>query len=171
MLHLLDANVLITAHNLYYPIDGVPEFWEWIVHVAERGSLNIPLENFEEIRDGSKDEYKDLLFGSIQQEMVRSALLLAEEADERLVAQVINEGYATDLTDEEILQLGRDPFLIAYGLAAPADRCIVTTEVSKPRKPSEPSNSGCVQRDGCNLVRHVRNGTNARIRYEMEEIG
>ena len=27
MLYLLDANVLITAHNLYYPIDAVPEFW------------------------------------------------------------------------------------------------------------------------------------------------
>ena len=27
MLYLLDANVLITAHNLYYPIDSVPEFF------------------------------------------------------------------------------------------------------------------------------------------------
>jgi hypothetical protein len=134
MLRLLDANVLISAHNLYYPIDGIPEFWEWIVHVAERGSLKIPLENFEEIRDGSKDEYRDLLFGWIQQENVRSALLLAEQADERLVARVINEGYAPNLTEDEILQLGRDPFLIAYGLASPADRCVVTTEVSKPRK-------------------------------------
>lgn len=25
MLYLLDANVLITANNLYYPIDSVPE--------------------------------------------------------------------------------------------------------------------------------------------------
>lgn len=30
MLYLLDANELITAHNLYYPIDVVPEFWEWL---------------------------------------------------------------------------------------------------------------------------------------------
>ena len=65
---------------------------------------------------------------------MKSTLLLAEQANEGLVARVINEGYATDLTDDEILQLGRDPFLIAYGLASPADRCIVTTEVSKPRK-------------------------------------
>jgi hypothetical protein len=32
MLYLLDANVLITAHNTYYAIDQVPEFWEWIAH-------------------------------------------------------------------------------------------------------------------------------------------
>src|SRR5437899_3275639 len=26
MVYLLDANVLITAHHLYYPLDSVPEF-------------------------------------------------------------------------------------------------------------------------------------------------
>ena len=92
MLYLLDANVLITAHNLYYPIDGVPEFWEWIVHHAELGSLKIPLENFEEIKDGSKDGQKDLLFGWIRQAEVRSALVLDEQVDGRLVAAVIDEG-------------------------------------------------------------------------------
>ena len=134
MLYLLDANVPITASNLYYPIDAVPEFWEWILHLAERGSLKIPLENFEEIKDGSKDGHRDLLFGWIQQKQVRSALVLDEQVDAGLVALVINDGYAPDLTDDEILQIGRDPFLIAYGLAAPADRCVVTTEASKPRK-------------------------------------
>jgi len=27
MLYLLDANVVITAHNTYYGLDAVPEFW------------------------------------------------------------------------------------------------------------------------------------------------
>ena len=51
-----------------------------------------------------------------------------------MVQRVIAEGYANDLTDDELEQLGRDPFLIAYALAAPNDYCVVTTEVSKPRK-------------------------------------
>ncbi|WP_311740035.1 DUF4411 family protein [Bradyrhizobium sp. CB1015] len=38
------------------------------------------------------------------------------------------------MTDDEILQIGRDPFLIAYALASPAERCVVTTEVSSLRK-------------------------------------
>ena len=62
-----------------------------------------------------------------------AAILFDEEVDSALVARVINEGYAPDLTDDETVQIGRDPFLIAYALAAPADRCVVTTEVSKPR--------------------------------------
>jgi Domain of unknown function (DUF4411) len=131
---VLDANVLITAHNLYYPVDGVPEFWAWLAHKGKVGELKIPLELYEEVKDGSTDEEKDLLYAWIKQEEVKTALLLEEEVDPELVARVINEGYAPDLTDDEVVQIGRDPFLIAYALASPADRCVVTTEVSATRK-------------------------------------
>ena len=43
------------------------------------------------------------------------------------------EGYAPDLTDIEIEEIGRDPFLIAYALADPENRTVVTTERSRPR--------------------------------------
>jgi len=134
MLYLLDANVLITAHNRYYPIDTVPEFWSWLVHKGNAGDLTMPLENYEEVKEGGTDEEKDLLFGWIKQEEVKAAIIFDEKVDADLVACVINEGYATDLTEDEVLQIGRDPFLIAYALASPADRCVVTTEVSAPSK-------------------------------------
>jgi len=134
MLYLLDANVLITAHNLYYPVDSVPEFWAWLAHRGSNGDLKMPLENFEEVKDGSTDEERDLLFAWISAEENRNAILLDEEADQDLVSLVISEGYAPDLTDQEVIQIGRDPFLIAYALASPTDRCVVTTEVSSPRK-------------------------------------
>ncbi len=50
-----------------------------------------------------------------------------------LVQKVAAEGYAPDLTDDEIEQIGRDPFLVAYGLAA-KDRYVVTVETSAPKK-------------------------------------
>jgi len=43
-------------------------------------------------------------------------------------------GYAPDLKDDEVEQIGRDPFLVAYALAQPTSRCVVTVEVSKPKK-------------------------------------
>ena len=61
-------------------------------------------------------------------------LLLNEEADALFVSRVIDEGYAVDLTDDEVEKLGRDPFLIAYALPLLGDRCVVTTERSKPGK-------------------------------------
>lgn len=61
----------------------------------------------------------------------QTALVLNESIKSELVQRVVNDGYAKDLTDEEIEKLGRDPFLLAYGLAQ-QDRCVVTTEVPKP---------------------------------------
>ena len=46
MLYLLDANVIITAHNTYYPIDRVPEFWEWLQHRGQSDQVKIPIEEF-----------------------------------------------------------------------------------------------------------------------------
>src|SRR5215469_15480186 len=131
MLYLLDANILITAHNTYYPIDRVPEFWSWIQYQGTSGHVKIPREIFEEILAGGK--VGDMLLDWIDSDASRTALLFDEAVDPGLVRNVVNNGYAHDLTDDEIEKLGRDPFLIAYALAG-EDRCVVTTENSKPTK-------------------------------------
>ena len=131
MLYLLNANVLITANLTYYPLDQVPEFWGWIQHQAQSGNLKVPLEIMEEMVVGNDG---DPLVEWLKDTAVRKALVLAEGVDPALVQRVVSEGYAPDLTDQEVEQIGRDPFLVAYGLAHPTDRCVVTLEVSKPSK-------------------------------------
>jgi hypothetical protein len=79
MLYLLDANVLITASRLYYPIDQVPEFWSWLQHQAACGFAKIPLEVMEEIRAGRRDN--DLLMDWISQDENAGALLSEEAVD------------------------------------------------------------------------------------------
>ena len=133
MRYLADANVLITANNLYYPIDRVPEYWEWLAYMGSQGHVKMPFEIFEEVKDGPEDAEKDLLFAWLQEHANKKALLLDERVDSGLLQKVIAEGYAPDLTDDEVEQIGRDPFSIAYGLAA-EDRCVVTVETSAPKK-------------------------------------
>lgn len=130
MLHLFDANVLITASNTYYTLDGVPEFWEWVDHQATNGHIKIPVEMLEEILAGSKkdDPLLDWMKGH------KDVLRLEENVDAALVNRVVTEGYAPDLTDDELIEVGQDPFLIAYALAKPAERIVVTVEVSSPSK-------------------------------------
>ena len=86
------------------------------------------------MKDGGADEEKDLLFAWISGNGIREKLVFDAQSDPKVVADVINRGYAADLTDEEILALGRDPFLVAHALGSPRDRCVVTTEVSKPSR-------------------------------------
>ena len=129
MLYLLDANVLIDASRDYYPLERVPEFWEWLENAGENGNVKIPVEVYEEIRDG-----KDELANWAKQDQISTALLFQEEVDVSLVSYATDRGYASDLTDDEVVKIGRDPFLIAYALKNKESRCVVTTEVSKPKK-------------------------------------
>ena len=62
---------------------------------------------------------------------MKGALVLAEPTDLPRVQHVLAPGYAPDLTDVEIEEIGQDPFLIAAALGG-ADRIIVTREVSRP---------------------------------------
>ena len=131
VLYLLDASVLITAHNQYYPVDRLPEYWDWLAYMAQAGRVKLPIEIFEEIKEGPKE--KDLLFDWLQREEVKDWIVLSDEVDPDIVQGVIAKGYADDMTDYEVEQVGRDPFLIAHALAR-ADRCVVTVETSQPSK-------------------------------------
>jgi len=131
VLYLLDANILITAHNTYYDIARVPEFWEWLQHQGTSGRVKIPMEIFEEVLEGRKED--DELLDWVKNDINRAALLLEEVVRPELVRHAVSKGYSDDLTDDEIEKLGRDPFLLAYGLAD-GERCIVTTEISKPSR-------------------------------------
>lgn len=134
MLYLIDASMLITASNSYYPLDSVPEFWEWLLYQAQSGNVKMPLEIYEEIKEGPDDEVKDLLFAWIQTPEVKAALVLQEKVNDAFVARALVEGYAPDLTDDEIEVIGRDPFLAAYAMADPANRAVATSEVSATSK-------------------------------------
>jgi uncharacterized protein DUF4411 len=92
--------------------------------------VKIPLEVMEEVLAGRKDH--DPLLDWISRGGNTDALLLDEAVDAVLVQHVVSTGYAPDLTDQEVEKIGRDPFLIAYALSNPSERCIVTTEVSRP---------------------------------------
>ena len=128
MLYLLDANVLIDAHRDYYPLGRVPEFWDWLIDRATSEQVKIPIEMYEEILAGKDDRLTRWLKDN------RDAVLLDENAEANLVARVTEQGYARDLSEEEIERVGRDPFLIAYAFRDRARRTVVTTEVSRPRK-------------------------------------
>lgn len=129
MIYLLDANVLIDANRDYYAIERVPEFWDWLEHMASSGAVKVPAEILDEIKEGNDD-----LAAWCKSDSVAKAILLGEDVDLTLVQRVVAEGYAEDLTDVELVAVGRDPFLVAYAMIDPAQRVVVTTEAPRPRR-------------------------------------
>jgi hypothetical protein len=86
---------------------------------------------FRESLEGRKEG--DELLDWVKRDAIRKTLLFDEASNADLVRKVVREGYANDLTDDELEKIGRDPFLISHGLSD-GNRCIVTTEVSKLRE-------------------------------------
>ena len=127
MLYLLDANALIDANRDYYPIQRVPEFWDWLVYLGGQEQVKVPWEVYARVTDYN-DDLADWLKDN------RDTLLLSESVDLDLLNYVTSEGYADDLTDDETEKLNEDPFLIAYALADRERRCVVTTERSRPAR-------------------------------------
>ncbi len=82
---------------------------------------------YEELKAGS-----DNLADRAKTAETETVLKFDEEVDIDLVRWVTEEGYAPDLTDIEIVEIGRDLFLVAYGLVDPKNLVIVTTERSRP---------------------------------------
>ncbi len=128
MLYLLDANVLIDANRDYYPISRIPQFWDWLVHMGRLNRVKVPQEVYGKVTDAKKDAVAKWLKDN------KDAMLLSEDVNADMVDFVIKQGYADDLTDDEIEQLNEDPFLIAYALADRRQRCVVTTERSRPNR-------------------------------------
>ncbi|MFN3066608.1 DUF4411 family protein [Serratia sp. J2] len=129
-LYLLDANILIHAHDYYYPQKRVPEFWEWILFHATSGRLKMPREIIDEIKGGESDIHAKWVHHKIN----KTHIMLPEDFDAGILHQVVSDGYAEDLSDLEIEKIGKDPFLIAYAMKDIRNRVVVTNETPKPSK-------------------------------------
>jgi len=88
MMYLLDANVLIRADADFYPLDRIPQFWEWLIKRGDSGEMKIPLEIHAEIAVGAGH-----LSRWVRENDVKTALLLNEKPDSTLVRHVLNAGF------------------------------------------------------------------------------
>lgn len=154
--------MLIDANRDYYPIGRVDEYWAWLVFHGQEGNVKTPIDIYEEIKEG-----KDLLAAWSKEAATEAALKFDEEVDIDLVRKITDEGYAEDLTDIELEKVGRDPLLIAYALFDPANRCVVTTERSKPKAeranrhvPDVCDQFGITRMDGFEFARQLDFRTN-----------
>lgn len=127
MMHLLDASVLITADSAFYRFDRVPEYWSWIEHHGNQDRIKIPQETYDEIVVG-----RGKMVDWLKKKSCREALLINEPISPSLIQHILDTGYAANLTADEIENIGKDPFLVAYAYGR-SDRCVVTAEVSRPK--------------------------------------
>jgi hypothetical protein len=165
VLYLLDANVLIDANRDYYPLDRVPEFWEWLEHQGRAGAAAVCREIYDEL-EAKNDE----LTRWVKSQEIRDALLLPEEPVPELVSRAVADGYAPDLTDDELEQLGRDPFPGGVrprrsGIAVRGD----DGGLEAPKKAGESPSAGCVPGPWSALYGDLSAPSRTRLQNRLEK--
>lgn len=126
MLFLLDTDVLIAAKNLYYPLDRIPHFWEWILHRAAYDHIKIPPKVIDEILRGNKE---DELYQWVTNN--RGTLELDEVIDANDWSETLTKGYgyaSIEASQQDLVEQRADPFLIAHALFDANTRRVVTLE-------------------------------------------
>ncbi|MHC1772082.1 MAG: DUF4411 family protein [Flexilinea sp.] len=130
MIYLIDSSVLITAKNTYYPMDRIPEFWEWLAYLSANGVIKIPHEIYKELTDGDDD----------LSEWVKSHkkdLYINEEISNTEIFEILQNCYGVDqnnLSETEVEKFRGDPFIIAYALHDKKNRVVITIENSATSK-------------------------------------
>ena len=133
MLYLLDANVLITAHDNYYAIDRIPQFWEWIIYHAKQGQIKMPFEMISESRSPPNRgvEIKTTITPMAWRNNHETQLLLDASADQKTVSAVLKEDYELPQPSlDELNKIRKDPLLISYALTH-VNTTIVTLEAKQ----------------------------------------
>lgn len=138
MLYLLDANVLIEANDEYYPVDRIPQFWDWIIANAKQNRIKMPYEMLAEVKAGPPNKDieldEDELVRWLRRDEHEQSLLYRATADAGLVNKVFAAGYELpNPSTDELRKIRKDPLLIAYALAI-SDVCIVTLESKQENK-------------------------------------
>jgi hypothetical protein len=113
MQYLLDANALITAHNTWYGLNRVPEFWKWLVYHGGMNALKMPAEIYAEVETGT-----DALAAWMKESSNKKTLLLNEATDPAKVRMVLAK-YGNTLSAAAV---------------GHHNRVVVTAEVSKSSK-------------------------------------
>jgi hypothetical protein len=126
MVYLLDENVLISAKNLYYKFEQVPEYWGWLSGMADKGSIKIPIECYNGMENGKTDELAKWLKKNID------LLVYNTKLSDAVFKKVKDEGYGLDLNETELAAMNSDCHLIAHALNG--NYTVVTSENSNPKK-------------------------------------
>lgn len=130
MLYLLDANVLIAANGLHYPVEQIPQFWNWLADELKSGEVKMPREIRQEI------DPNDVAFANWISKH-ESDLVLDEEVDDVLLNKVREQAYRCGrqepLNENEIDKISADSMLISHALKS-NNRMIVTRETKDPNK-------------------------------------
>jgi len=131
--YLLDSNVLIQAHRMYYPFDVVPGFWNKLIDLSDRELIcSIDKVKKEICNTSTPDKLALWCVNDIKSDFFVNTSSCVDKYAEIALWVQSNQHFKQNAKDEFLATDLADPWLIAYAMK---HNCVmVTHEVSQPNR-------------------------------------
>lgn len=129
--YLLDSNVFIQAHRMYYPFDVVPGFWHKLIELADKEVIiSIDKVRRELCDKNNPDELAIWCTSKVNKNFFVDTSMCVKSYGEVANWAYAQNQYTQNAKDEFLATDLADPWLVAYAIEN--DCIIVTHETSAP---------------------------------------
>ena len=132
--YVLDSNFFIQAHRFHYPIDVAMGFWNKVRQLAEDGKITSIDKVKKELYD-KNDALEEWCRNNLPEDFFKdTSVIMAAYGQVTAWAMSKSGHYLQNALNEFLDADEADAFLVAYCLADPENRIIVTEEISEPNR-------------------------------------
>ncbi len=136
-IYVIDTNFFIQAHRANYPLDIAYSFWNKVKQLAEEGKI-ISIDKVKNELYDKNDTLEDWCRRNLPEDFFReSSEVMAEYGQVSVWANSMSTHYIPNALNEFLDADEADAFIVAYALADPTNRIIVTQEISEPNRKSK----------------------------------
>lgn len=130
--YLVDSNFFIDAHRRTYPLDIATGFWNKVLQLANAGTI-ISIDKVKNELYDKNDELEAWCKANLPQDFFRNSdEVMSEYGHVTAWAMSMKHHYVPHALNEFLDADEADAFLIAFTLADPINRILITQEVSAP---------------------------------------
>ena len=134
VVYVADSNFLITAHRTTYPLDIATGFWNKVQQLANAGTI-ISIDKVKGELFDKNDTLEAWCRANLPQGFFKSTVdVMVEYGRVTTWAMSKSDHYLQNALNEFLNADEADAFVIAYCLADPTNRIVVTQETSEPNR-------------------------------------
>jgi hypothetical protein len=132
--YVIDSNFFIQAHRVTYPLDIAFSFWKKIKQLAEEGKI-ISIDKVKNEIFDKNDDLENWCINNLPVNFFKdSSQVMVEYGRVSAWAYSRSDHYLPNALNEFMNADEADAFIVAFALAEPNNRIIVTNETSEPNR-------------------------------------
>lgn len=133
-IYVLDSNFFIQAHRFTYPLDVAVGFWNKVKELANDGKI-VSIDKVKNELYDKNDELEAWCRANLPDDFFKdTSTVMSQYGEVTIWATSKSSHYLPNALNEFLDADEADAFLVAFALAAPEERIIVTQETSQPAR-------------------------------------